>query len=59
MTSKSVCPFCLWAVCGLVLVFSAPELTRLGTRLGPALLWLVLIPFASALLGRALRRAAY
>ena len=56
--SKSVCPFCLWAACGLVLLLIAPELLGVATRLGPLVLWLVAIPFMSAVLRRWLRPMA-
>jgi hypothetical protein len=55
MSATSVCPFCVWAACGLLLVLCAPELAALVTPAGPSLLWLVLIPFASALMRRWMR----
>jgi hypothetical protein len=56
--SKSICPFCAWAAAGLLLVASAPDLLGLRTPAGPVVLWLVAIPFASALLRRGLRAAS-
>lgn len=55
--SKSICPFCAWAAAGLLLALSAPDLIALRTPIGPALLWLVAIPFASALIRPQLRTA--
>ena len=56
--SKSVCPFCVWAAAGLLLAVSAPDLIGARTPVGPAVLWLGAIPFASALLRRGLRAAS-
>lgn len=56
--SKSICPFCAWAAAGLLLALSAPDLLGARTPAGPAVLWLVAIPFASALLRRAIRVAS-
>lgn len=55
--SKSICPFCAWAACGLLLVLCVPELLALATPLGPGALWLLVVPFASALMRRGLRAA--
>ena len=55
--SNSVCPFCLWAACGLILLLLVPELLAVATAAGPLALWLVVIPFASALMRRILRPA--
>ncbi|HQW80920.1 MAG TPA: hypothetical protein PLQ74_03515 [Pseudomonadota bacterium] len=55
--SKSICPFCAWAASGLLLALSAPDQIALHTPIGPALLWLVAIPFASALIRTHLRTA--
>lgn len=55
--STSICPFCAWAAFGLMLVLGLPELLSQGTPLGPAPLWLLVVPFASALLRRGLRAA--
>ncbi|MBL0042087.1 MAG: hypothetical protein KA505_02100 [Xanthomonadales bacterium] len=56
--SQSICPFCAWAVAGLLLAVSAPDLLGARTPVGPALLWLVAIPFASAMIRRGLRAAS-
>ncbi len=56
--SRSMCPYCVWAACGLSLMLCAPELLSTPTPLGPAPLWLSLVPFASALLRRGLRAAS-
>lgn len=55
--SKSICPFCAWAACGLLLILCVPELLFMSTPLGPAPLWALLVPFTSALLRRAFRAA--
>lgn len=54
---KSICPFCAWAACGSLLLLCVPELPSWHTPLGPATVWLLLVPFASALLRRRLQRA--
>ena len=56
--SQSICPFCAWAVAGLLLAVSAPDLLGASTPVGPALLWLVAIPFASDMIRRGLRAAS-
>jgi hypothetical protein len=56
--SKSICPFCAWAAAGLLLAVSAPDLIGTSTPAGPAMLWLVAIPFGSALVRRGLRAAS-
>ena len=54
--SKPICPFCLWAACGLILLLISPELLGVATRIGPLAMWLFAIPFASAFLRRCLDR---
>jgi hypothetical protein len=53
--SNSLCPFCAWAACGLLLILCVPELARLATPVGPLGLWMLIVPFASAALRRGLR----
>lgn len=55
--TDSICPYCAWAACGLLLSLCVPELLAQSTPLGPAPLWLFAIPLASALLRRQIRPA--
>lgn len=52
MTSKTICPFCVWAACGVLLLLTVPGLGSAQTAIGPSLLWLLLVPFCSAVLRR-------
>lgn len=49
---KTICPFCVWTAGGLLLLLTVPGLGSAQTVIGPSLLWLLLVPFCSAVLRR-------
>lgn len=54
MSSKQLCPFCIWTACGLLLLLTVPGLGSAQTVIGPSLLWLLLVPLCGAVLRRGL-----
>ena len=48
------CPYCLWLLVGVVSVLAWPGLLAAESLAGPVWLWLIALPFGSALLKRGL-----